>query len=755
MSPAVRRPRAARLSVAALAGALALALSVLPAEASTGSGVATSAGTTGAAPASPGPALAGAPAFTVQKTGGMTQLSDTAQVEATGSVVFDTRVPWDSHGGASRLGAGATLTIDLANSGLTAPGDATAMILNVTAVSPTRTGWVTVWPSDRTRPATSTLNYAPGTPTPNLAVVPVTASRKLRVMNGSTGTTHVLVSFSGWVRSNGGAMGAGSLTPTTGSRVVDTRAAGTAIAAKGYRDVTVAGHGVPAGAAAALLDVIAVRPTRSGYLVAHPSDTARPGTTTLSYRVGSDRAALSLVRLSATGKVRLWNLSSAPVHVVVDTFGWVGAGDSSARPAATQALQPTRVLDTRKDGTTVSGAGVVSVPLPTDALGELSGRPSGVVLAVTATRASSTGHLMIDVDGNVTRNSGSLTPSVLNFAPGETVTNTTYVTVPSHGRLALATNGPGVQVVVDLVGVVRHRIEVSGRLLEESGGAPVHPGLAGTPSTASLRVPTVADGSFRMTGGDQRSTTKVCGTKALPTGEPDPGWAVACLGGGVAPVDVPQTVGSRVVTADLRVPRLGRAAGVVTAPAGTSPSGSLMALLRLDGQYLVGADVAADGRWVMPSVPEGTYLALLRGTSALFGEAVHDLPLDLSGAVTTEQRTAMLLDAGAKTFVVSPSADTAVDDASLLVPGSLTVRVDDPDGSLGNVTTTWRHQSGYVVASGPASASLTRKLRPGLYTVCATEGSTTVCNGGAPSWQDATPITVESGATTTTTLTLP
>ena len=99
--------------------------------------------------------------------------------------------------------------------------------------------------------------------------------------------------------------------------------------AHGYRDVKVTGVGAPDGASAALLDVIAVKPTRAGYLIAHPSDTARPTTTALTYRVGGDRAALSLMRLSTTGKVRVWNMSSGPVHLVIDSFGWVAAGDSS------------------------------------------------------------------------------------------------------------------------------------------------------------------------------------------------------------------------------------------------------------------------------------------------------------------------------------------------------------------------------------------------------------------------------------------
>ena len=228
-----------------------------------------------------------------------------------------------------------------------APPDATAMILNITAVSPTSSGWLTVWPSDQSRPTASTLNFAPGTPTPNLAVVRLSASRLFKVMNGSGGSTHVLISFRGWVRDNGGVQRPGSVTPTDATRVIDTRQTGPAVPAHGYRDVKVTGVGAPDGASAALLDVIAVKPTRAGYLIAHPSDTARPTTTALTYRVGGDRAALSLMRLSTTGKVRVWNMSSGPVHLVIDSFGWVAAGDSSRTPAATAAITPVRVLDTR------------------------------------------------------------------------------------------------------------------------------------------------------------------------------------------------------------------------------------------------------------------------------------------------------------------------------------------------------------------------------------------------------------------------
>jgi len=89
------------------------------------------------------------------------------------------------------------------------------------------------------------------------------------------------------------------------------------------------------------------------------------------------------------------------------------------------------------------------------------------------------------------------------------------------------------------------------------------------------------------------------------------------------------------------------------------------------------------------------------------------------------------------------------------VPGSLKADVVDPDGVLANVTETWRTETGYVVSTGTAITSSTRRLRPGNYTLCVTEGATTVCSGGAATWQTATPVTVESDVTATTTLTLP
>lgn len=731
-----------RTSVAAGLAAIALALGGLPATAATAAAPATTAAP--ATAATPGMTTAAAADYSVEKTGGLTELSE--QNPYTGSI-FDSRDPVGA-GAGNLLSPQRVLTFPLQVGGVSVPADATAVILNVTAVSPSRAGWLMLWPSDRAKPTASTLNFAPGTATPNLAVVPITASRTIKVMNGSSGSTHVLVAFEGWVRSNGGVQRPGSVTPTTGTRVVDTRSAGPAVPARGFRDVAVGGHGVPVGASAALLDVIAVTPTRAGYLVAHPSDTARPTSTTLSFRAGAERSALSLTKLSVTGTVRIWNMSSAPVHLVVDSFGWVAGGDTSATPAGTTAMTPQRVLDER--------IGVGSkrvVPLPAG----VQGTASGVVVAITATGATTSAYLQVGLNAWDLNAPLALTPSLLNFRPGETVTNTAYLPVPSRGPLVLSLRAGSARVIIDVVGIIRPQVQYDGRVVTEADGQAVNPGRVGDDPGIVGSTPTRADGTFSHQVPFAGVPRPLCASVTLGTGAKDPAWARGCLGGSIAYTLLPAEAGSRVVVDDLRLARVGTASGRVTSPAGTSPAGSLAVLQRTDNAYLVTADVAPNGTWQMPAVPVGTYVAMVRGPSAaLLGEALDEVPLLTTGISSHQERLTLLLGSTATRYVVTAASATAVGDAQLLAPGTLKGVVVDPDGSLGDVTVQWRHSSGYLLASGPAgSTPMTHTLRPGSWVLCATEGAVTRCSGGASSYADATPVAVQSGATVTSTVTLP
>src|SRR5262245_31959502 len=75
--------------------------------------------------------------------------------------------------GQGKLGAGQTLVLTVGGRG-GVPADATAVVLNVTALEPTVATFLTLWPSQEPQPLASNLNPTPGQPpTPNLVTVGV------------------------------------------------------------------------------------------------------------------------------------------------------------------------------------------------------------------------------------------------------------------------------------------------------------------------------------------------------------------------------------------------------------------------------------------------------------------------------------------------------------------------------------------------------------------------------------------------------
>jgi hypothetical protein len=117
-----------------------------------------------------------------------------------GGVVFHPITPTriaDSRihlGLSSALGANATGTITTPGGIVTA--NTAALSANVTAVLPTKSTFLTVWPFGDTRPTASTVNAAAGAIVPNAAIVALGTSNKFNVYN-LAGTTNVLVDVSG------------------------------------------------------------------------------------------------------------------------------------------------------------------------------------------------------------------------------------------------------------------------------------------------------------------------------------------------------------------------------------------------------------------------------------------------------------------------------------------------------------------------------------------------------------------------------
>lgn len=150
--------------------------------------------------------------------------------------------------------------------------------------------------------------------------------------------------------------------------------------------IQVAGRcGVPAGARAVAVGIVAVEARGAGFVVAWPSGLPRPAASNLNYEPGNTIANSAVVQLGESGAIDV--SLSAPAALVVDVSAAFvdAAGPTSAGRFV--AISPRRLIDTRQSGP--RDASEISVPLP-------SGVPADATalgVTVTAVNAVSPGFL--------------------------------------------------------------------------------------------------------------------------------------------------------------------------------------------------------------------------------------------------------------------------------------------------------------------------------------------------------------------------
>ncbi len=199
-----------------------------------------------------------------------------------------------------------------------------AVVINLTAVDPTGSGFVIVDACGE-RSDSSTLNFVAGRNVANAVIVPVDA------VTGSVcftvnRTTHLVADISGWFPSGLG------FTPTSPVRVFDTRPefhGGGLVTVDARRvggeyelmvqltdlDGVVPAHDV----GAVSLNVTVVGPDAHGFVTVHDCD-ARPMVSSLNYRAGQTVANEVIVPVSSEGMVCFY--SSRATDLVVDINGW-------------------------------------------------------------------------------------------------------------------------------------------------------------------------------------------------------------------------------------------------------------------------------------------------------------------------------------------------------------------------------------------------------------------------------------------------
>jgi len=198
------------------------------------------------------------------------------------------------------------------------PGDASAVVLNLTVDGPGAAGFARAWPSGEAMPLAANINYAPGETLANQVQVKLGAGGAVQLF-ASAGCPRAIADVLGYFV--GGVPGSGGFVAISPTRVLDSRFGGICLGSGGGAVPFAGFFGVPTDAAAVAVNVTAVLPTGPGFLTVWPGATARPVASTLNFVTGQVVSNLASVRIGADGTVSGYTNNGCP-NLVVDLYGY-------------------------------------------------------------------------------------------------------------------------------------------------------------------------------------------------------------------------------------------------------------------------------------------------------------------------------------------------------------------------------------------------------------------------------------------------
>ncbi len=325
------------------------------------------------------------------------------------------------------------------------PVGATAAVLNVTAIDPCGSGFVTVYPCAASAPPlASNVNYVAREARPNLVIARLSSNGRACIY--SMVQTDVAVDLMGWFAAGTGDRAVAA--PPV--RVLDTRSSGR-VGASQTIAVDVTGPGLaPTDAHGAILNLTATDARAAGFVTVWPAtadgtcnDASRPGTSNVNV-AGSDPVANLVMVGLEHGRVCLYSFSDT--NVVVDLDGWFVDGKGALR-----AQLPQRVLDTR-DGT---GGTSGEVAADTAVAIDLGAGAGGAAVNITAVLPRAKGFLTAwpaRSDGTCAAADRPLA-SNLNYGVGQVVANLAVTAANAAGRMCVYSQAR-THIVADLAAIV-------------------------------------------------------------------------------------------------------------------------------------------------------------------------------------------------------------------------------------------------------------------------------------------------------------
>jgi hypothetical protein len=363
------------------------------------------------------------------------------------------------------LGGGKSVNLQVMGRGGVPGVGVRAVVLNLTAVSPTSQGYLTAYPYGQARPTASSINFDKGWTGANLVTVPLGPGGKVTIFNYA-GNTHVVADVMGYYTApNYAYNGYTSYFPDDPFRAVDTRTAeweSTPL----YPDEYL-WQGLDYGQEySGLIKAFAVnltvtKPSGTGYLTAWNGDeNAVPATSSLNFTKGRTVPNMQIVPASQVyipdlgytiPRLGVINKSNGSAHVIVDVVGVYVDNSVSDGLRFKGLTAPVRIVDTRKaQGTTPIGSNVTkTITAPTSVAGY---NTMGLVTNTTAVKPT------ISTVLTLWANDGSAKPGVSNLNPyaGQLVSNMTMTDVGVGNTFRVHNLVGTTNLVMDVAGTMEH-----------------------------------------------------------------------------------------------------------------------------------------------------------------------------------------------------------------------------------------------------------------------------------------------------------
>jgi hypothetical protein len=322
--------------------------------------------------------------------------------------------------------------VKLSDEAIDAAGQYGAFV-NVAVSNEAKSGSLDVYPNGRARPADATLSFRAGqtTATNTLATFALGGAD---FYNNSGGPIRLTITTFGSEGPTASLL-ADTYEPAGPVQVLNT----TKISGDSHAAIMISGaHGVPADAAAAVLDITASNTKATGYLTAYPQGKTDPDVVDAAWTAGQEVTDQVVVPLK-DGKVVLQNSSRGAASFAVDLVGYY---DTYGTAAVFLPGSDVRLLKVR-----VAPHAVVKLHLD-GASGLPSSGVSAALVNLTASGALAGGWVTAYPNGPVRPNTASL-----SYLPGTTESNAATVPVGRGGDTDFYNNGSKpIIITVDLIG---------------------------------------------------------------------------------------------------------------------------------------------------------------------------------------------------------------------------------------------------------------------------------------------------------------